>query len=89
LNNVQYLVSAVGASPALAACVPEGRLVAWRGAVECALRDLRATLWAPLVELLGSDRPEGLSKVKDESERMAAALCGGRGKQESLTSFLF
>jgi hypothetical protein len=63
LNNVQYLVSAVGASPALAACVPPGHLAAWRGVVEGTLRDLRATLWAPLVDLLGSDRPGGLSKV--------------------------
>lgn len=69
LNNVQYLVSAVGASPALAACVPATRLAAWRSMVEGALRDLRATLWAPLVEVLGSDRPGGLSKVRKEMER--------------------
>lgn len=64
LNNVQYLASAVAASTILAACVPAARSAAWSASVEAALRDLRAALWAPLVDLLGSDRQGELSKVR-------------------------
>jgi hypothetical protein len=64
INGVGYLLATLKNSAALRACVPADHLARWQAMVEAALTDLRAALWAPLVDLLASDRPGGLSKVR-------------------------
>lgn len=72
MNGVSYLLATLKNSGALRACVPADASSRWAALVEAALADLRITLWGPLVDLLASDRPGGLSK--DAAKSVTALL---------------
>ena len=80
LNSVGYILAALKNSHSLRSCVPADHLARWQASVESALSDLRSTLWGPLVDLLPSDRPGGLSKVRKAVRGAWACARGSQGR---------